>query len=413
VIIALGVMAYLTAHGELPRWSPLALSIVVGLCAVPCFWAAKMWLGVSDAIILFIACGAYGLVEMAVANAAGANQPAFSIFGGIPVAVAIGWIILLLGAYAISASLFASRITRIVFATLTMVIFGVVLEQAAPPNVLAENASSYASNSFRRLLSGGVGVVLLEFLISRFKPLLPVPIQLVSSAFLIIFFGTVFAGFIGVLLPALTGSLLLFGMALAWHKFHYRFDDKIVLVDENNNPVSTASKLAAHNSDTSLHRAFSVFVFNPKGELLLQQRALSKKTWPGVWSNSCCGHVMMHEAPRDAAARRLKFELGLIGVELKIALPDFRYRAEKDGVVENEICPVLVGFTDGLPVPNPSEVASVRWVNWDEFLESVAAPENEISPWAVEEVQLLASSEAFTNWFTSRVPASGANGSVC
>jgi isopentenyl-diphosphate delta-isomerase type 1 len=210
----------------------------------------------------------------------------------------------------------------------------------------------------------------------------------------------------------LIGVAILGGLAYAWWKFYYAFDDKIVLVDESGTPIGTASKLAAHNSDTKLHRAFSVFVFNSRGELLLQQRALSKKTWPGVWSNSCCGHVMLHEATEDAAARRLKFELGLSGVDLQMTLPEFRYRAERDDVVENEICPVLVGFTERMPVINSSEVADTLWVEWNEFLGSLDDPGNEISPWAIKEVRLLAASDSFKKWFERRVNASGAPSSI-
>jgi len=152
-----------------------------------------------------------------------------------------------------------------------------------------------------------------------------------------------------------------------------------------------------------LHRAFSVFVFNASGELLLQQRASSKKTWPGVWSNSCCGHVMLHESVERAAARRLIHELGISGTKLLMALPDFRYRAEKDGVVENEICPVLVGFTDSEPLPNPTEVGDHKWVNWNAFVAEIKSGGSGYSPWAAEEVERLAESEIFNRYFRENV----------
>jgi isopentenyl-diphosphate delta-isomerase len=122
---------------------------------------------------------------------------------------------------------------------------------------------------------------------------------------------------------------------------------------------------------------------------------------------------MLHESVVRAAARRLKYELGLGGIELDIALPNFRYRAEKDGIVENEICPVLIGVTDREPVPNPTEVANVRWISWSEFLNSLDDPGTDISPWAKQEVQLLTESEAFRNWFAREVRASGASASIC
>jgi isopentenyl-diphosphate delta-isomerase type 1 len=183
-------------------------------------------------------------------------------------------------------------------------------------------------------------------------------------------------------------------------------DDFIVLVDDAGTPIGTAPKLEAHNSDTKLHLAFSVFLFNRRGELLLQQRATTKKAWPGTWSNSCCGHVRVGESTNAAAKRRLAYELGLERIELTITLPDFRYRAEKDGVVENEICPVLIGMTDVEPTANPSEVAAVKWVGWGEFLDSLDAPVTEISPWAIEEARLLAADDAFNAWYARNVTAS-------
>lgn len=181
-------------------------------------------------------------------------------------------------------------------------------------------------------------------------------------------------------------------MYLWYRRSYYAFDEMVVLVDEQNNPLATARKSETHNADTKLHRAFSVFLFNSKGELLMQRRAFSKLTWPGVWSNSCCGHTMLNERTEQAAARRMAFELGLRGVELHMALPDFRYRAEKDGVVENEICPVLIAFSDQEPVLNPAEVAETKWVEWSLFLESIRRFDCELSPWAIEEGLLLSES---------------------
>lgn len=173
----------------------------------------------------------------------------------------------------------------------------------------------------------------------------------------------------------------------------------VVLVDDENNVIGRAGKRATHHSHTPLHRGFSVFLFDSKGRTLLQQRAFSKQTWPGVWSNSCCGHPAPGETVEAAAARRLEFELGLAGVELTCILPDFRYRAEKDGVVENEICPVFIGFTDADANPNPEEVASTRWIDWREFAASVDDPTSEISPWAAIEIRELLASELFKTAF--------------
>jgi len=251
------------------------------------------------------------------------------------------------------------------------------------------------SNFAGWLVSGLIGAVLIEIQLERIQPLLPTPVQLASSVIFIIFFWSAIAKHGGLVAPAIIGLGLFAGLVVFYRKFHYSFDDKIVFVDEANIPLATGDKLPGHTNDTKLHRAFSVFLFNSQGEFLMQQRALAKKTWPGVWSNSACGHVMLHEQSEAAAKRRLKYELGLFGIDLTLALPNFRYRAEKDGVVENEICPVFIGFIDKQPKRNPAEVESTKWVDWQEFVESLEDPETDISPWAVQEVRLLVQSDVF------------------
>lgn len=174
-----------------------------------------------------------------------------------------------------------------------------------------------------------------------------------------------------------------------------KIEDYVVLVDKNNNVLGTAPKLATHNSNTPLHRAFSVFLFNSKGQLLLQQRSRKKKTWPLVWSNSCCGHPMLNESNIDAAKRRLNFELGIKIDKLFEILPDFSYKAEMNGIVENEICPVLIAFSDKKPLLNPSEVESVRWIKWQEFLREIEENPGTYSVWCEQEAKLLAKNEKF------------------
>ena len=422
----LGLSAFFMASVEMPQWSYIASAVSAVMFATPSFWAAKMWLGWRNAILLFIIFGFYALVIEAAAIGTGfpygefgySDRIGYKLFGVVPWTVAFAWAPLLLGAYSLAANLFESRPARIIFTTLALLSFDLVLDPGAVRlgfwQFVAEGYyyGVPQSNFAGWMLSGFIGAVVLELVLGRLRPLLPAPIQLTASSFLIIFFWTVFAAAAGMVVPAVIGIIVVSGIVLAWYKFHYSFDDRIVLVDENGNAIGTAAKLSAHNSETKLHRAFSVFIFNRRGELLLQQRALSKKTWPGVWSNSCCGHVMLHEPTAKAAARRLKFELGLSGIDLTMALPDFRYRAEKDGVVENELCPVLVGLTNEQPDPNPSEVENIRWTDWNEFLASMDEPRNEISPWAVKEVRLLANSDVFKKWYASRVARSGARAAV-
>lgn len=163
----------------------------------------------------------------------------------------------------------------------------------------------------------------------------------------------------------------------------------VVLVDDNNNVLGTKPKDEVHTTDTPLHRAFSLFIFNSKKQLLLTQRASSKKTFPGVWTNTTCGHLAPNESTVQAATRRLKEELGITGVEVKEVAP-YRYRfADKKGIVENEICPILVGHFDGTPTPNPTEVDGWKWVDWKEFLEEIKTNPAPYSPWCIEEAPIL------------------------
>lgn len=172
-------------------------------------------------------------------------------------------------------------------------------------------------------------------------------------------------------------------------------EEIVVLVNEKNEVLGTAPKLATHTADTPLHRGFSVFLFNSRGELLLQRRSKKKKTWPSVWSNSCCGHPMMDEASIIAAKRRLKDELGLTIQNIFEVLPHFRYRAEKDGIVENELCPVMVAFSDQLPIPNTDEVAEISWIPWTEFLHIIRDTPGTYSQWAEEEGKQLLENPLF------------------
>ena len=166
-------------------------------------------------------------------------------------------------------------------------------------------------------------------------------------------------------------------------------EELIVLVDDANRPIGTAPKLASHHANTPLHRAFSCFVFDRKGRFLLTQRALSKKVFPGVWTNSCCGHPAAGETLEDAVRRRVGQELGASVTDLKLLLPRFRYRAEWDGVVENEMCPVFVATVSGPLEPDAAEVGEVSWEPWTEFRAAVLDGTREVSAWCRDQVAQL------------------------
>jgi isopentenyl-diphosphate Delta-isomerase len=135
------------------------------------------------------------------------------------------------------------------------------------------------------------------------------------------------------------------------------------LVDEDGNTIGTAEKLAAHQAPGQLHRAFSVFLFDERGRLLIQRRALAKYHSPGVWSNTCCGHPYPGEAPFAAAARRTHEELG-ISPSLLAAAGTVRYNHPDpaSGLVEQEYNHLFVGLAQSVPRPDPEEVGETVFV---------------------------------------------------
>ena len=166
--------------------------------------------------------------------------------------------------------------------------------------------------------------------------------------------------------------------------------EQVVLLDEDGRAIGVADKATVHHAATPLHLAFSCYVFDADGAVLVTQRALHKPTWPGAWTNSVCGHPAPGEDLADAVRRRARDELGLELDDIRLALPTFRYRAVMpDGVVENEMCPVVTARTRGTVRPSPDEVASYAWVDWPEFRSSVLDGTREVSPWCVEQVVVL------------------------
>ena len=161
----------------------------------------------------------------------------------------------------------------------------------------------------------------------------------------------------------------------------------VVLLDEGGNAIGTAPKSAVHGPDTPLHLAFSCHVLDDEGLVLLTRRALSKLTWPGVWTNSFYGHPGPGEDPAEAIVRRAEQELGTRVTEVRPALPDFRYRAVDDsGVVENEICPVYTARLAAPVDPRADEVCAWHWARPEDVRAAVDATPFAFSPWMVEQV---------------------------
>jgi len=166
--------------------------------------------------------------------------------------------------------------------------------------------------------------------------------------------------------------------------------ESVVLLDQTGYASGTAAKALVHHARTPLHLAFSCYLFNGDGQFLLTRRAESKRTWPGVWTNTCCGHPQPGEPISGSVQRRLQQELGIGTAKLTLVLPRFRYQARMDnGVLENEVCPVYAAYSDDPPEPDPAEVAEVRWVNWGEFCDAVRAGRQSISPWCAMQLAEL------------------------
>ena len=153
----------------------------------------------------------------------------------------------------------------------------------------------------------------------------------------------------------------------------------VILVDEHDNDIGVMEKLQAHQEGL-LHRAFSVFIFNDKEELLLQQRALSKYHSAGLWTNTCCSHPRPNETIKDAANRRLFEEMGL-SCELQIKT-NFIYKTSfENGLTEHELDYVLIGTTNQRPTINKEEVENYKWVSISEIKQDIIDNSNRYTSW--------------------------------
>ena len=165
-------------------------------------------------------------------------------------------------------------------------------------------------------------------------------------------------------------------------------EEKVILVDQNDSQVGLMNKMEAHEKGL-LHRAFSVFVFNKKGEFLIQQRAHSKYHSPGEWANTCCSHQRDKETTLDAAHRRLEEEMGF-DVSLKEVF-NFTYKKTfGNGLTEHEYDHVLFGQYDGEPNMNPDEVSSWKYISLADLKAEIAQSPEKFTIWlqiALKEVE--------------------------
>lgn len=166
--------------------------------------------------------------------------------------------------------------------------------------------------------------------------------------------------------------------------------ENVVLLDDDGKPIGTMKKSQVHGPKTPLHLAFSVLIFDERGNILLTRRAINKRTWPGVWTGSCCGHPQPHEPLEAAIARRVPQELGCSFKNLICIEPTFRYKAvSAEGIVENEVCPVYTATIEGTLCPNSDEVAEYRWCRISDIKAAAKHASFLLSPWFVRQVLLL------------------------
>lgn len=168
--------------------------------------------------------------------------------------------------------------------------------------------------------------------------------------------------------------------------------EHVILVDENDTEIGTEEKMNAHR-EGKLHRAFSVFVFNSEGRLLLQQRAKSKYHSGGLWANACCSHPRPGEGLEEAAHRRLVDELGF-DCHLKEAF-SFTYKAKFDnGMAEHEFDHVFIGRYDGSVRANPDEVESWKWVGVDELSNDIKENPGRYAYWLKAVIERVVSCQS-------------------
>jgi isopentenyl-diphosphate delta-isomerase len=176
--------------------------------------------------------------------------------------------------------------------------------------------------------------------------------------------------------------------------------DRVVLLDQACRPVGSMLKKDAHTKKTPFHLALSCYLFDDRGRLLVTQRAPTKTTWPGVVTNSACGHPDVNESLQDAARRVVRHELGCEITDFVTVLPDFSYRAVSDqGIVEWEYCPVVAAHAARNDVVlNGGESDGALWLEWPSFVTLADSGAGELSPWSRLQVEVLKGLGAPSAW---------------
>lgn len=163
--------------------------------------------------------------------------------------------------------------------------------------------------------------------------------------------------------------------------------DKVILVNQNDQEIGCADKMEAHIKGM-LHRAFSVFLFNSKKEMLIHQRAAGKYHGGGLWTNACCSHPQPGEDLKYSAIERLHFEMGL-QCELQKAFSFIYHSPVENGLIEHEYDHVYIGFTDDTPLPHPDEVQNYRWISTADLKKEIELQPEKFTFWFKKAVQMI------------------------
>jgi isopentenyl-diphosphate delta-isomerase len=155
--------------------------------------------------------------------------------------------------------------------------------------------------------------------------------------------------------------------------------EKVILVNKNDKEIGREDKMKAHR-EGKLHRAFSVFLFNKRGKLLIQKRAKSKYHSPGLWSNTCCSHPRPDRKLENEVKRRLKEEMGIVGCDLREVF-SFTYNLKVGDLIEHEFDHIFYGTFEGNPKPNPREVEDWKWVDLLELKKDIKENPEKYTAW--------------------------------
>ena len=157
--------------------------------------------------------------------------------------------------------------------------------------------------------------------------------------------------------------------------------DRVILVDEDDREIGTEEKIAAHLDGGRLHRAISIFVFNSRGELLLQRRQTTKYHFAGLWSNTCCSHPRPGESVAEVSERRLREEMGISAPIKEVRTFIYKATDRRSSLSEHELVHLIVGQTDSNPEPDSKEVDDWTWMSLDELKKDLTANPSVYTPW--------------------------------